>query len=130
MPDTRTILPDTQTLKLLYVCASGESITLAARTTSAEVCCPVCGTLSRRVHSHYLRTLADLPWQGIPVSVRLHVRRFSCDAVSYERTLFAERMPGVVAHYARRTDRLAALFTRSRSHSEERQGRGCFANWE
>jgi hypothetical protein len=48
-------------LNLLYVCASDESITLAARTTSAEVCCPVYGTLTRRVHSRYVRTLADLP---------------------------------------------------------------------
>jgi transposase len=112
MPDTRTILPDTELLKLLYVCASSsESITLAARTTSAGVCCPVCGTLSRRIHSRYVRTLADLPWQGIPVTVRLHVRRFFCDADSCQRAIFAERLPGVVAHYARRTERLDALFT-------------------
>jgi transposase len=111
MPDARTILPDAEILKLLYVCASGQSITLAARTTPADVPCPVCGTLSRRVHSRYVRTLADLPWQGIPVSVRLHVRRFFCDADSCERTIFAERLPGVVAHYARRTERLDGLFT-------------------
>jgi hypothetical protein len=59
MPGTRTILPDTEVLKLLYVRASGESITLVARTTLAEVCCPVCGTLSRKVHSRYVGTLAD-----------------------------------------------------------------------
>lgn len=111
MPGTRTVLPDTETLKLLHVHASGESITLAARTTSAEVCCPACGTFSRRVHSRYVRTLADLPWQGIPVNVRLHVRRFFCDERSCERAIFAERLPGVVAHYARRTERLEELFT-------------------
>ncbi|MGI8911858.1 MAG: ISL3 family transposase [Rubrobacteraceae bacterium] len=111
MSETRTILPDTEMLKLLHVCASGQSITLAARTTSAEACCPVCGTLSRRVHSRYVRTLADLPWQGIPVSVRLHLRRFFCEEVSCERVIFTERLPGVVAHYARRTERLDGLFT-------------------
>jgi transposase len=111
MPRTRTILPDTKTLKLLHVCASGQSITLAARTTSAEVCCPVCSTLSQRVHSRYVRTLSDLPWQGIPVRLRLHVRRFFCDEASCERVIFAERLPGVIAHYARRTERLEELFT-------------------
>lgn len=111
MPGTRTILPDTETLKLLYVCASGEGITLATRTTSAEVRCPVCGALSRRIHSRYVRILADLPWQGIPVRVRLHVRRFFCDVVSCQRAIFAERLPGVVAHYARRTERLEELLT-------------------
>lgn len=111
MPATRTILPDTETLTLLYVCTSGQSITLAARTTSAQARCPVCGTLSQRVHSRYVRTLADLPWQGIPVSVQLHVRRFFCDERTCERAIFAERLPGVVAHYARRTERLDELFT-------------------
>ncbi len=111
MPGTRTILPDTEMLKLLHVCASGESITLAAQTTSAEVCCPVCGTPSRRVHSRYVRTMDDLPWQGVPVNVRLHVRRFFCDERSCERAIFTERLPGVVAHYARRTERLDELFT-------------------
>ena len=111
MPDTRTILPDAEMLKLLHVSASGQSITLAARTTSAQVRCPVCSTLSRRVHSRYVRTLADLPWQGIPVSVRLHIRRFFCDAGFCERAIFTERLPGVVGHYARRTDRLDELLT-------------------
>lgn len=131
MPGTRTILPDTETLKLLYVCASGEGITLATRTTSAEVRCPVCGALSRRIHSRYVRILADLPWQGIPVRVRLHVRRFFCDVVSCQRAIFAERLPGVVAHYARRTERLEELLTHvSFLPLEGRPGRGCLANWE
>ena len=46
----------------------------------------------RRVHSRYTRTLADLPWQGIPVTVRLHVRRFFCGKRTCPRTIFAERL--------------------------------------
>jgi transposase len=94
MPDTRTILPDTEILKLLHVHASGEEHhALAARTTSAKARCPeyvprVCGMVSRRVHSRYVRMLADLPWQGIPVRVRLHLRRFFCDERSCERAIF------------------------------------------
>lgn len=98
MPGTRTVLPDAETLKLLHVHASGESIKPGARTTSAEVCCLVCGPLSRRVHSCYVRMLADLPWQGILVRVWLHVKRFFCDELSCQRAIFAERLPGVVAH--------------------------------
>jgi transposase len=100
MPDTRTILPDTEVLKLLHVHASGERDGLAARTTSAKVYCPLCGTLSRRVHSRYVRTFADLPWQGVPVCVRLHIRRFFCNERFCERAIiFTERLPGVVSHY-------------------------------
>lgn len=111
MPGTRTVLPDTETLELIHVRASGESITLVARTTTVEVCCPVCGAPSRRIHSNYVRTLADLPWQGVPVGVRLRVRRFFCDEPCCERAIFAERLPGVLARYARRTERLEKLFT-------------------
>ena len=111
MLDSRTILLDTETLQLLHVCASGESITLVARATPAQARCPVCATPSRRVHSRYERMLAELPWQGIPVSVRLHVRRFFCDEPFCERMIFAERLPGVVGHYSRKTERLEGLFT-------------------
>ncbi len=66
---------------------------------------------SARVHSRYTRTLADLPWQGVPVTVRLRVRRFFCDERTCDRTIFAERLPGLVAHYGRRTERLESWFT-------------------
>ena len=58
-----------------------------------------------------MRTLADLPWQGrTPVTVHLHVRRFFCDEAACERSIFAERLPGVAAPYARRTERLDNWF--------------------
>lgn len=63
------------------------------------------------MHSRYVRTLADLPWRGVPVSLRLHVRRFFCDEPSCQRTIFAERPPGLVDHYARRARRLEEWFT-------------------
>jgi transposase len=42
----------------------------------------------------------------IPVRLVLHVRRFFCDNPACARHVFTERLPGVVASYARRTDRL------------------------
>jgi len=64
-----------------------------------------------RYHSRYTRTLADLPWQGIPVTVSLCVRRFFCDEGACDRVIFAERLPGVAAYYSRRTERLDEWFT-------------------
>jgi transposase len=104
MPDSRTVLPAPKLLNLIGVRADANSITLTATTSSHTARCPVCGMQSLRVHSRYTRTLADLPWQGIPVTVRLHVRRFFCDRRTCPRTIFAERLPGLVGHYARRTD--------------------------
>ena len=107
-----TILPHPEKLDLICLQAEAGRITLVARTTAPEARCPLCGRPSRRIHSRYLRTLSDLPWQGMPVTLSLHVRRFFCDEGSCKRTIFAERLPGLVAHYARRTTRLDGWLTR------------------
>src|SRR3954453_14916273 len=111
MPDALTVLPAPKLLNLISVRTDANAITLAARTSSRVARCPVCAKQSLRVHSRYTRTLADLPWQGIPVTLHLHVRRFFCEEVNCDRAIFAERLSGVVAHYARRTERLDGWFT-------------------
>ena len=87
------------------------AITLDARASSRVARCPECGKKSARVHSCYTRMLADLPWQGIPVTMYLRVRRFFCDHKACNRVIFAERLPGLAAHYGRRTERLESWFT-------------------
>jgi transposase len=111
MTDSRTILPAPRRLQLLGVRVTETTITLIARTSSHVSRCPVCGKRSARVHSRYTRTLSDLPWQGIPVTVRLHVRRFFCEERTCRRVIFAERLPGVATRYARTTERLDSWFT-------------------
>src|SRR5215212_984161 len=105
MTDSRTVLPAPKLVDLIGIRAEADII-LFAKTSASTARCPVCGKQSRRVHSRYTRTLADLPWQGVPVTVHLHVRRFFCDEAACERAIFAERVPGVAARYARRTERL------------------------
>ncbi|NJM40510.1 MAG: ISL3 family transposase [Anaerolineae bacterium] len=65
--------------------------------------CPCCGCVSRRVHSHYVRHLDDAPLRQVQVSIELHVRKFYCDKLSCERSIFVERVAGLAASYARRT---------------------------
>ena len=81
----------------------GELLTIHASTENPSARCPLCERPSSRIHSRYTRTLADLPWCGIPV--RLRVRKFFCDVPSCERTIFAERLSDVARLYARSTDR-------------------------
>jgi transposase len=57
-----------------------------------------------------VRRPADLPWHGVAMRLELHVRRFFCDTPDCRQAIFTERLPGVLAPYARRTDRLAAWF--------------------
>jgi transposase len=69
------------------------------------------------VHSHYERTLADLPWADYQILIQLTVGKFFCDHASCDRKIFTERIAEVMAPWARRTQRLAtqlseiALFT-------------------
>ena len=71
------------------------------------VACPSCTLESSRVHSLYQRTVADLPWAGVPVTLQLHVRRFVCRNPACPRATFSEPLPEVVAPSARRSVRLA-----------------------
>jgi hypothetical protein len=87
------------------VLTPGLAVALAA-STSATAACPRCGTRSERVHSHYRRTVADLPCRDRRFVVRLLVRRFRCIAPGCPRRIFCERLPGFLVAHARSTTRL------------------------
>jgi transposase len=103
-----TLVPDPDTVQVESLDAAADLITVAAATVSASAICPRCGVASRRVHSRYVRTLADLPWEGIRVRMRLRTRRFFCETPDCPRAIFTERLPAVAAPYARQTVRLDA----------------------
>jgi len=103
-----TVLPDPDQLRLESICAHAEAITFVVSTRRPGAACPTCGRRSERVHSRYRRSVADLPWQGIPVRLRLWSRRFFCDRPDCPRQVFTERLPGMVPRYGRRTERLSA----------------------
>ena len=106
LPDATHVRLETWTLEPAQ---SAITINLRARQTTAR--CPLCGRRSKRVHSRYERTLADLPWGEYAVTVLLSVRRLFCDNKKCERRLFAERLPDVAVPWARRTTRLAGRLT-------------------
>ncbi|MBV9279855.1 MAG: ISL3 family transposase [Chloroflexi bacterium] len=101
-----TLLPAPDRLHLDFLSASGDVITLAVTTTAAEARCPLCDRPSTRVHSIYRRLAADLPWGDVAVQLRLTTRRFFCPTEGCERKVFTERLPDLIAPYARRTLRL------------------------
>lgn len=105
-----TLLPDPTCLHLQLLDGSSTAITAVVATTSEEAQCPFCRKPSGRIHSRYVRKVADLPWMGCAVRLELHVRRFFCSNQECERQIFTERVPTVVAPYARRTTRLMDVF--------------------
>jgi transposase len=81
--------------------------TIEAITSRAT--CPICGIWSEAVHSLYGRTIADLPWGRQTVRLQLRARKFFCRQPTCSRRIFTERLPAVVAPYARRTVRLTEV---------------------
>src|SRR5450755_3874106 len=67
--------------------------------------CTACAGSQVSYHSRYYRTLRDLPWQGRPVQIQLHIRRFRCRNADCRRKIFAERLSAVAAPRARETQR-------------------------
>jgi len=86
---------------------SAQAVHLIVTSVKTAAACPSCGQPSCRVHSRYARQVADVPCAGIPVTWTLKIRRFFCDHPVCSKTTFAERLPTIVAVWARRSDRLA-----------------------
>ena len=92
-------------LRIEELLLEGGGVTVRASARGRDAVRPVCGSRSRRVPGHYTRTLADLPWGGVPVRLRVRVRKFFCDEPSCERRIFAERLEKVARPFARGADR-------------------------
>lgn len=109
-PTNPTLLPDSACLHLTHLEASPQLITAHVSTISPEALCPLCQCRSEKIHSRYVRVVADLPWMGWAVRLELHTRRFFCQNTECARRIFTERLPTVIAPYARRTMRLSDVF--------------------
>src|SRR5215211_2141167 len=99
----RELLPEGLYLASLSIGTERVGIRVASEASRSR--CPVCGLVSSRVHSRYWRTVSDLPWHGISVTLEVRARRFFCDEASCGRRIFCERLPEIAAR-ARKTDRL------------------------
>jgi transposase len=97
------LLTDQKVLAVERIVVSDILIVLIVKTRQPTAQCPRCHYPSRRVHSHYTRTVADLPWQGVAVQLMLRTRRFFCPYRGCPQRIFCERLPSIVAPHGRRT---------------------------
>ena len=84
---------------------SGQIQIKLATTTTTAACC-VCGHFASSVHSHYTRTLSDLPWATNILTIELCVKRFRCQNEKCARKIFSQPI-GWAPAYARRTSHMA-----------------------
>jgi transposase len=109
MESLARLLPDETPLHLDAWQMDSEEGLLILFVTSTQtlVACPVCRFPTRRIHSRYVRTVADLPWARWRVVLHLQVRKFFCANSRCTRRIFTERLLELIAPWARRTQRLA-----------------------
>ena len=82
------LLPPYLQLEAWQIDPPTTQVILTIASTQALSDCPVCHEAARRVHSHYERTLADLPWSEYSVSWQLQVRKFFCTNPNCFRRIF------------------------------------------
>ena len=92
------------------VCERDGVIQVTAHSVVPKVICPACQECTKRVHSYYLRSLADLPISNRRVRLCLRVRRFRCQTRGCGRATFVEPLPHLVTSHAPRTERLTAAW--------------------
>ena len=115
------LCPSVAFWRIACIDPSDKQIRLHLEPVRSEVSCPVCGTLSSRVHRRYRRHAGDLPWSSWPVQLSIEVRHFFCDNPECQRRIFTEPFPEVLARYARRTGRSqVALLELAHASSAER----------
>jgi transposase len=102
------LLPFSRWIRLdsLGLDSAGTQMVVNIATTAATARCPVCGASTRRVHSGYTRTVADLPWAARRVCLQVSVRKFFCVNARCYRRIFTERVPALVLPWGRQTLRL------------------------
>lgn len=101
-----------QGVHLLSITVLPTAVRIEASSPRRESACPRCQRSSTRIHSTYIRTIADLPWAGRPVTVRLRVRKFRCVNSGCPQNVFTERLPQFLRPWARKTIRVADLLRR------------------
>lgn len=104
--DPATLLADPQAIRLEKIIQHPGSLTLVVRVTRTQAECPRCHRPSSRVHSYYMRTVADLPWHGVAVKLELRTRRLRCQNSLCTKRIFCERLPRLVAAHGRKTVRM------------------------
>ncbi|MFD0801964.1 ISL3 family transposase [Streptomonospora algeriensis] len=106
---TALLFPHLAEIDIEEVACDGATLRIRAAPRAAEADCPACQTVSRRVHSRYLRRMADTPVSARKTLLLLEVRRFFCDHDRCPKRTFAEQIPGLTTPYARTTPLLRTM---------------------
>ena len=104
-------LPSELDFTLLKFYNSTTNIDFEVCSCQISSCCPLCQTISFKIHSRYARTIGDLPVSGKLAKLKLQVRKFFCENSDCSRKIFTERFKEQLNAYSRRSERLNDLIS-------------------
>ncbi len=67
--DITTLVADPTAINISHFVSEPQSVTVVVQAVRPQATCPKCQHPSTSLHSHYQRTVADLPWHGVRVRV-------------------------------------------------------------
>jgi transposase len=74
-----------------YSTVSGNTVEFGLTGSTPFGTCPLCSTISSKVHSYYQRKVQDLPVSGKPIRLYISIRKLFCQHNSCPRKVFAKR---------------------------------------
>src|SRR4051794_16725008 len=105
MEPLHTILNLPKHLHLMDVVKTGQNLVIILQSKTRRATCPKCGVQSSRIHSHYCRTLQDLPLSQWSTILRVQLVRFRCSYSDCDQKTFVEPLTPHTQRYSRRTQR-------------------------
>lgn len=99
----KSLLVAPDLLALEKITLRPEAVVLVVNSIQPTACCPRCQSPSLKVHSRYVRSVANLPWEGNAVRLELHTRKVFCRNAECRQKVFCERLPQVAERYAPQT---------------------------
>ncbi|WP_033346716.1 ISL3 family transposase [Catenuloplanes japonicus] len=105
----KVLLPHLSGMEVEQVEVTADSILIDGVSTAVGAACPGCRVPARRVHSRYVRRLADVAVGGRRVLIRVRVRWFFCEDDSCEARTFVEQVDGLTRRHARRSPPLRRM---------------------
>jgi transposase len=103
------LLPQLAAVHVESVVVEDGVLVITATTRDGPAACTGCERVARRVHSTYVRHVADEAVGGRPLRIDLKVRRLYCENPACPKTTFAEQVAGLTRRYQRRTPALQTV---------------------
>lgn len=102
-----SLLPASPVLSIEWI-RLGEIVQIGLRSGATTGTCPRCRCRCSRLHSYFVRRLADSPAHGRTIELLIHLRRFFCSSPDCPQQTFAEQMPELMDRRSRKTCRLVS----------------------